>query len=74
MSPEKAGSFTSVYLYNRVDLNLGWLDTLKHFKDDVEEVRKGVECGLSLKEFDGLKVGDLVQSFTETEIKRKLST
>jgi translation initiation factor IF-2 len=50
----------------------GRLDTLKHFKDDLDEVRKGSECGLSFADFEDLKVGDLVQSFKEHEIKRKL--
>jgi len=48
------------------------LDTLRHFKDEVKEVRKGMECGLSFEEFEEIRVGDTVQSFREFEVKRKL--
>ena len=51
---------------------LGLLDTLRHFKDDVKQVREDMECGLSFAEFKELKVGDLVQSFIEVQMKRKL--
>jgi translation initiation factor IF-2 len=51
---------------------LGNLDTLKHFKDDVKEVHKGTECGLSFEDFEDLKVGDVVQSYKEIVVKRKL--
>ena len=51
---------------------IGYLDSLKHFKKDVTEMRKGSECGLSFEEFDTLKVGDLVQSYKEVEVRRKL--
>jgi translation initiation factor IF-2 len=60
------------YVSFYITLIAGRLDTLKHFKDDVKEVRKGSECGLSFAEFEDLKVGDLVQSFKELEVKRKL--
>ena len=51
---------------------LGFLDTLKHFKEDVKEVRKGTECGLSFEEFENLQVGDLIQCYREIEVPRKL--
>lgn len=50
----------------------GVLDTLRHFKDDVKEIRKDMDCGLSFAEFKELKVGDLIQSFNEVQVKRKL--
>lgn len=53
-------------------LTAGRLDTLKRFKEDVDEVRKGSECGLSFADFEDLRVGDLVQSFKEHEVRRKL--
>jgi len=52
---------------------LGVLDTLRHFKDDVKQIRTGMECGLSFAEFKELKAGDLVQSFIEVQMKRKLN-
>ena len=45
---------------------------MRHFKDDVKEVRKGTECGLSFDDHPDLRVGDTVQSFKEIEVKRKL--
>jgi translation initiation factor IF-2 len=51
----------------------GQLDTLKHFKKDVTEIHKGSDCGLSFEDWDGLKIGDLVQSYKENEVARKLS-
>lgn len=48
------------------------LDSLKRFKDDVKEVREGFECGLSLKNYNDLKVGDQVEVFEVTETARSL--
>jgi translation initiation factor IF-2 len=53
-------------------LTLGKLDTLKHFKDDVKEVHSGDQCGMSVAEFENLRVGDLVQCYREVETPRKL--
>ena len=50
----------------------GELATLKRFKDDVKEVSSGYECGLSIKNFNDIKVGDIIEGFEEVEIKRKL--
>ncbi|KAF9532310.1 P-loop containing nucleoside triphosphate hydrolase protein [Crepidotus variabilis] len=45
----------------------GSLDTLRQIKKDITEARKGLECGLSLKEFDGLQEGDLIQMYDKIE-------
>jgi translation initiation factor IF-2 len=50
----------------------GELDTLKRFKDEVKEVTHGYECGLSIKNFNDIKVGDNVEAFEMTEVKRTL--
>jgi translation initiation factor IF-2 len=50
----------------------GDLDTLKRFKDEVKEVTHGYECGLSIKNFNDIKVGDNVEAFEMTEVKRTL--
>ena len=50
----------------------GDLDTLKRFKDDVKEVNHGYECGLNIKNFNDLKVGDHVEAFEMVEVKRTL--
>lgn len=51
----------------------GRLGSLKRFKDDVKEVAAGYECGLNIENFNDIKVGDIVEGYEETEVKRKLS-
>ena len=48
----------------------GELDTLKRFKDDVKEVAKGYECGITVKNFNDIKEGDIFEAFIMEEIKR----
>ena len=50
----------------------GGLGSLKRFKDDVKEVTKGYECGLNIEKFNDIKVGDIIEGYEETEVKRKL--
>ena len=50
----------------------GNIQALKRFKDDVSEVRQGYECGISIKNFDDLKEGDIIEGFDEKEVKRTL--
>jgi translation initiation factor IF-2 len=50
----------------------GGLSSLKRFKDDVREVREGLECGIGIENFNDLKVGDRIESFRMEEIKRTL--
>ena len=50
----------------------GHINALKRFKDDVREVEQGFECGMSLENFNDIKVGDIVESYTIVETKRKL--
>lgn len=50
----------------------GEIGQLKRFKEDVQEVKNGYECGLSIKNFNDLKVGDVVESYEVREIKRTL--
>jgi translation initiation factor IF-2 len=52
----------------------GDLDSLKRFKDDVKEVREGYECGLNVKSFNDIQVGDVIEGFKEVEVKKKLET
>jgi translation initiation factor IF-2 len=51
----------------------GELGSLKRFKDDVKEVSSGYECGLNIKNFNDIKVGDLVEAYEEVEVKQKLA-
>ena len=46
------------------------VDTL--LKDDVKEVNRGYECGLNIKNFNDIKVGDIVEAYEQVEVKRKL--
>ncbi len=48
------------------------LASLKRFKDDVKEVVSGMECGLTVKNFNDMRVGDIVEAFEEEEVKRTL--
>jgi translation initiation factor IF-2 len=50
----------------------GALSSLKRFKDDVREVREGLECGIGIENFNDLKVGDRIESFRMEEVKRTL--
>lgn len=48
------------------------LASLKRYKDDIKEVPTGMECGLTIKNYNDLKVGDVVEAYEEEEIKRTL--
>ena len=50
----------------------GELDSLRRFKDDVSEVARGFECGLSIRNFNDIKVGDNIETYVVTEEKRTL--
>ncbi|MCF8388937.1 MAG: translation initiation factor IF-2, partial [Bacteroidales bacterium] len=50
----------------------GELGSLKRFKDDVKEVATGYECGLNIKNFNDIKVGDIIEGYEEVEVKRTL--
>ena len=48
------------------------IDALKRYKDDVKEVVTGLECGISLVNYNDLQVGDIIETFTEIEVEQKL--
>ena len=48
------------------------LGSLKRFKDDAKDVSAGMECGLTVKNYNDIKVGDVIEAFEETEVKRTL--
>lgn len=50
----------------------GELGSLKRFKDDAKDVQSGMECGLSIKNYNDIKVGDVVEAYEEEEVKRTL--
>jgi translation initiation factor IF-2 len=59
-------------LRNNVVIHSGELDSLKRFKDDVKEVKNNFECGLSIKNFNEIEVGDMLEVFEVVEVARKL--
>jgi translation initiation factor IF-2 len=67
----KRGAMVRV-LRDNVVIHTGELDSLKRFKDDVKEVKSGFECGLSLKGFNDLEVGDHLEVYEMVEVARSL--
>ena len=53
-------------------VHTGDINALKRFKDDVKEVGVNFECGISLVNFNDIQVGDILETFTEIEVKQKL--
>jgi translation initiation factor IF-2 len=53
-------------------LHEGKLSTLKRFKDEVAEVRSGMECGMAFEKYEDIQVGDLIECFQVEEFKRSL--
>ena len=51
----------------------GNLSSLKRFKEDVNEVKKGFECGMSIENFNDIKVGDIIEGYDNIEVKRELN-
>ena len=50
----------------------GELDSLRRFKDDVNEVKEGYECGVSIANFNDVKIGDVIQAYTQEEVPSEL--
>jgi translation initiation factor IF-2 len=48
------------------------LGSLKRYKDDAKEVSAGMECGLTVRNYNDIRVGDVIEAFEETEVKRTL--
>ena len=55
-----------------VVIHEGELASLKRFKDDVKEVSKGYECGLNIKNFNDIVIGDIIEAYETVEVKKKL--
>ena len=55
-----------------VVIHTGELESLKRFKDEAKEVASGLECGINIKNYNNIQVGDLIESFEEIEVRRKL--
>ncbi|WP_158969612.1 translation initiation factor IF-2 [Paraglaciecola sp. L3A3] len=59
-------------LRDNVVIYEGELESLRRFKDDVQEVRNGVECGIGVKNYNDVKAGDQIEVFEIVEVKREL--
>ncbi|MEC7482237.1 MAG: translation initiation factor IF-2 [Pseudomonadota bacterium] len=59
-------------LRDNVVIYEGELESLRRFKDDVQEVRSGMECGIGVKNYNDVKVGDQIEVFEIVEVKREI--
>jgi translation initiation factor IF-2 len=50
----------------------GELESLRRFKDDVAEVRAGTECGIAVKNYNDVRIGDQIECYERTEVARAL--
>ena len=55
-----------------VVIHTGTLEALRRFKDDVKEVAKGYDCGMQIKGYNDIAIGDVIEAFQEVEVKKKL--
>jgi translation initiation factor IF-2 len=63
-------SATVRLLRDNIVIHEGPLASLKRFKDDAKEVNQGYECGITIKNYNDLKEGDVIEAFEMQEIKR----
>jgi translation initiation factor IF-2 len=68
----RKGARVRIVRQDVVVLELGVLQTLKRFKDEVGEVQSGQECGMAFQGFQDIKAGDVIECFTLEEVKRSL--
>jgi len=59
-------------LRDNVVIYQGQLESLRRFKDDVQEVRQGMECGIGVKDYNDVRVGDQIEVYERIEVKRTL--
>ena len=55
-----------------VVVSSGVLSSLKRFKDDAKEVSKGYDCGLQVKNYNDIRIGDVIEAYSQVEIKKKV--
>ncbi len=61
-----------ILIFPTKEKQIGELASLKRFKDDVKEVKQGLECGIAIKNFNDIKVGDEIEAYEIVELKRTL--
>ena len=62
-----------VVIYPPAERTVG-LESLKHHKDDVKDIKQGYDCGLKIAGYDDIKVGDVIEAYRVEEIKRTLGS
>ncbi len=62
-----------IVVYPKKEGVVGELSSLKRFKDDMKEVKFGFECGLTIKGFNDIEVGDVIEAYEIVEVKQKLA-
>ena len=60
-------------LRDNVVIYEGKVESLRRFKDDVAEVKEGYECGISIANFNDVKVGDVIEAFTKEKVEPQLA-
>ena len=63
----------SALLRDNVVVHTGKIGSLRRFKDDVSEVKSGMECGITLENFGGLKQGDIIEAFKTERVATEVS-
>lgn len=59
-------------LRDNVVIHEGQLSTLRRFKDDMREVKQGMDCGMSFENYDDIKQGDMIECFELETVARQL--
>ena len=72
VTPRSGSSAMVSWYIQKAKVRAAELASLKRFKDDVKEVPSGMECGLTIKNYNDIKVGDIIEAFEEEEVKRTL--
>ena len=61
-------NFGYFFWYGSINFfNLGEIESLKRFKDDAKEVKQGFECGIKIKNFNDISVGDIIEGYEMVE-------
>ena len=59
-------------LRDNIVIYQGELESLRRFKDEAQDVRNGMECGIGVKDYNDVKPGDLIEVYDVTQVKRSL--
>ena len=71
--PARGGDAQARLLRDNVQVFEGRIASLRRFKDDVSEVKTGLECGISLERFNDIKPGDIIEAFVVERVAAAVS-